>query len=106
MKRATAIVCAALAAAALLAGCGGGAKQEGEPAASPAAPQSSEAGKPVRVSAEGSDAAEPAVADAADGTAYVSWVEHRADKGADVFVARVDAEGKAAGAPARVNPKE
>ena len=36
-----------------------------------------EAGVAVRVSAEGTEAAEPAIAPARDGTAYVAWVEHR-----------------------------
>jgi BNR repeat-like domain len=60
-------------------------------------------GTPVRVSVENSDAAEPAVAVTGDGTAYVAWVEHRARKEADVFVARLDNEGRAAGSPVRVN---
>jgi (2Fe-2S) ferredoxin len=58
---------------------------------------------PVRVSLENTDAAEPAIAAAQDGTAYVAWVEHRAKKEADVFVLHVDREGQAMGAPVRVN---
>lgn len=60
---------------------------------------------PVRVSAENVDAAEPSLAAARDGTAYVAWIEHRANKEADVFVAHLDSEGKTMGAPVRVNPK-
>ncbi|HEX8772556.1 MAG TPA: sialidase family protein [Pyrinomonadaceae bacterium] len=58
---------------------------------------------PVRVSLDNTDAAEPALASAEDGTAYVAWVEHRAKKEADVFVMRLDSEGRATGAPVRVN---
>ena len=59
----------------------------------------------VRVSAEGENAAEPSVANADDGTAYVAWVGHGAGKAADVWVARFDREGKRVGQPARVNPE-
>ncbi|MBV8855395.1 MAG: exo-alpha-sialidase [Acidobacteria bacterium] len=58
----------------------------------------------VRVSAEGAEAAEPAVATARDGTAYVAWVEHRG-KEADVWLAHLDREGKTSGTPVRVNPQ-
>ncbi|HEX8117991.1 MAG TPA: hypothetical protein VF521_12030, partial [Pyrinomonadaceae bacterium] len=44
---------------------------------------------PVRVSAQGAEAAEPSVATARDGGAYVAWVEHRG-KDADVWLARLD----------------
>jgi hypothetical protein len=59
--------------------------------------------QPVRVSPEGADAAEPAVAAASDGAVYVAWVEHRG-KDADVFVSRVNGEGRPEGSPTRVNP--
>ncbi|HEX8142080.1 MAG TPA: sialidase family protein [Pyrinomonadaceae bacterium] len=62
-------------------------------------------GQPVRVSQENTDAAEPAVAAAPDGTAYVAWVVHRANKESDVFVAHLDGEGRATGEPVRVNEK-
>jgi hypothetical protein len=61
--------------------------------------------KPVRVSAENTDAAEPTLATARDGTAYVAWVEHRENKEADVMLAHLDGEGQMKGAPVRVNPK-
>lgn len=61
--------------------------------------------EPVRVSLENGDAAEPVAAAARDGTAYVAWVEHRAHKEADVFVAHLDGEGHATAAPVRVNAK-
>ncbi|HEV2911848.1 MAG TPA: sialidase family protein [Pyrinomonadaceae bacterium] len=63
-------------------------------------------GEPVRVSPENADAAESAVAVANDGTIYVSWVEHRARKEADVFVLRLDGDGRATGEPVRVNTRE
>jgi hypothetical protein len=61
--------------------------------------------KPVRVTPEGVNAAEPSVAAAADGSVYVAWVAHGSGKEADVFVARFDAAGKRAGEPVRVNPR-
>ena len=60
--------------------------------------------QPVRVSAANVDAAEPAIAALRDGSAYIAWIEHDANREADVFVVRLDAEGRAAGAPVRVNP--
>jgi hypothetical protein len=59
--------------------------------------------EPVRVSLENTDASEPAVAGAPDGTAYVAWIEHRAKKEADVFLLRLDREGRAMSVPVRVN---
>ncbi|HEX8707897.1 MAG TPA: sialidase family protein [Pyrinomonadaceae bacterium] len=61
--------------------------------------------QPVRVSAEQTDAAEPSLAAAGDGSLYVVWVEHGANKTANVMLARRDAEGQSAGAPVRVNPQ-
>ncbi|MET0622468.1 MAG: sialidase family protein, partial [Pyrinomonadaceae bacterium] len=58
----------------------------------------------VRVSAEGVNAAEPAVAAAPGGAVYVAWVGHGAGKEADVWVARFDDKGNREGEPARVNP--
>lgn len=60
--------------------------------------------QPVRVSAADRDAAEPAIAAARDGSAYIAWIEHRAKKEADVFVAQLDEEGRLKNVPARVNP--
>jgi hypothetical protein len=60
--------------------------------------------KPVRVSAEGVNAAEPAVAAGRDGAVYVAWVGHGAGKEADVWLSRVEAGAKGTGVePARVN---
>ncbi|HEX8128984.1 MAG TPA: sialidase family protein [Pyrinomonadaceae bacterium] len=59
-----------------------------------------------RVSAEGTDAAEPAIAAAKDGSVYVVWVEHGANGAADVWLAHFAADGRRLGAkPTRVNPK-
>jgi hypothetical protein len=60
--------------------------------------------KPVRISADNTDAAEPTVASGTDGTIYVAWVEHRANKEADVLLAHLDHEGQPILAPVRVNP--
>lgn len=63
------------------------------------------AASPVRVSAEGMNAAEPAVAAGPDGAAYVAWVGHGGGKDADVWLSRVEAGAKGTGGePARVNP--
>jgi hypothetical protein len=85
-----------------LAGCAREAKQQ-EVTASPQPAANSL--KPVRVSAENTDAAEPMVAPAPDGTAYVAWVEHRENKEADVLLAHLDREGRATTSPVRVNSR-
>jgi hypothetical protein len=60
-------------------------------------------GKPVRVSSDNSDAAEPAIAAAPDGAVYIAWVDHHG-KEADVLVARTDQLGERPGSATRVNP--
>jgi BNR repeat-like domain len=85
----------------LFAGCAREAKQEEAGNQPPASSQ-----KPVRVSAENTDAAEPTVAPAPDGTVFVVWVEHRQNKEADVMLAHLDREGQTTFAPVRVNPKD
>jgi hypothetical protein len=100
MKKQARVACVAL--LMMLAGCAPRAKQEAPTGGTPPA---STIQKPVRVSAENMDAAEPSVAPAPDGTAYLAWVEHREKKEADVMLARLDREGQVVGAPARVNPK-
>jgi len=50
-------------------------------------------------------AAEPALAASADGTIYALWVEHTAESGADVMLARVGADGRRVGESVRVNPR-
>lgn len=63
-----------------------------------------DAESPVRVSAEGVNAAEPAVAAGLDGAVYVAWVGHGANKEADVWLSRVEAGAKStSGEAARVN---
>ncbi|HJQ31070.1 MAG TPA: sialidase family protein [Pyrinomonadaceae bacterium] len=65
-----------------------------------------EASERVRVSAEGLNAAEPALAAGRDGAVYVAWVGHGAGKEADVWLTRIaDASGRPVGEPARVNPR-
>lgn len=60
--------------------------------------------KPVRVSAEYADAAEPSIAPALDGTTFIAWVEHLPNKEANVMLAHLDREGRPTAAPVRVNP--
>lgn len=60
-------------------------------------------GIPVRITSGDSNAAEPAVSMARDGSAFVVWVEHRG-KEADVMLSHVNGEGKSLGANVRVNP--
>ena len=98
-KKTALIITTAL--ALLLSGCAQQARQ-GERADSSAAADSQ---KPVRVSSENKDAAEPSVAPALDGTTFIAWVEHGANKDADVMLAHLDREGRVAGTPVRVNPK-
>ena len=59
--------------------------------------------QPIRVSAENTDAAEPALATGPDGTVYVAWVEHRPNREADVMIRRIDSTQIPA-PPVRVNP--
>ncbi|HEX7330507.1 MAG TPA: sialidase family protein [Pyrinomonadaceae bacterium] len=61
--------------------------------------------KAVQISAPGIDAAEPATASAADGSFYVSWVNHDAKK-ADVILARFGQDGAMQGSPVRVNRQQ
>lgn len=60
---------------------------------------------PLRLSAANTDAAEPAIAAATNGTVYVAWVEHRAKREADVMLSRLDQNGNASGEPVRINPR-
>jgi hypothetical protein len=99
MRKVITIGCAA--AFALAVACSRPAGPAGADSAAPAA-HASGSPQTVRVSAENTDAAEPAVAAGRDGTAYVAWVEHRAG-GADVWVGRFDGGGKPLAPPARVN---
>ena len=60
----------------------------------------------TRVSASDANAAEPAVASDSNGSVYVVFVEHNADKSADVYLQKFDADGKAVGEKTRVNPEK
>jgi BNR repeat-like domain len=82
----------------MLSGCGRGAPEAGNQKVMPGLSQ------PVRVSPEETDAAEPAIATAPDGSAYVAWVSH-AKTEADVMVARFTSDGQMQGQPVRVNPQ-
>ncbi len=101
IKKTAIIACIAL--LTLVIGCTQQQSKEVSPTAN--APTDSNIPKPIRVSADNTDAAEPSIAPAPDGTIYVAWVEHREKKEADVMLAHLDREGQTVGAPARVNPK-
>ncbi len=59
----------------------------------------------IRVSAPDVDSAEPAIAGAKDGNIFVVWVEHKADKSADVMLQQYDLNGQQKGDKVRVNPQ-
>jgi hypothetical protein len=58
----------------------------------------------VRISSEGVAGGEPAIAADRAGNEFVVWVEHSPDQGADVFVRKYDASGRAVGDKVRVDP--
>ncbi|MEO6393112.1 MAG: sialidase family protein [Pyrinomonadaceae bacterium] len=58
---------------------------------------------PVQLSPIDRDAAEPTLAPAPEGGAFLAWVDHQNGK-ADVMVARLDRGGAAVRPPTRVNP--
>ena len=60
----------------------------------------------TRVSAENTNAAEPAVASDANKNVYVVYVEHGAEKSADVYLQKFDADGKPNGEKTLVNPEK
>ena len=60
----------------------------------------------VSVYSEDADLAEPAIAAAEGGNAYVAYVEHRADKSSDVYVQTVGPDLKLSGQRVRVNKIE
>ncbi|HYY42482.1 MAG TPA: hypothetical protein VE775_07085, partial [Pyrinomonadaceae bacterium] len=102
MRTQTIILCLALLA---LTGCARQTQQRAQQTTTNAGtgPTTGAAPQVVRISAEGTDAAEPALVAGRAGTAFVSWVEHAADGGADVFVRHVRADGTPLAAPVRVN---
>ena len=60
---------------------------------------------PISISLADSNAAEPALAVARDGSVYVAWVNHEPERRADVTFARLAKDGHIEGAPVRVNPQ-
>ncbi len=60
----------------------------------------------IRVSDADANAAEPAIAADSNGNVYVVYVEHYADKSADVFLQKFDADGKKIGEKVRINPEK
>jgi hypothetical protein len=59
----------------------------------------------IRVSAPGSDSAEPGIAAGPDGTLYVVWVDHIEKTRADVIMQRFASTGQSLGPTVRVNPE-
>lgn len=59
----------------------------------------------IRITDAEVDSAEPSIATDKDGNVYIVWVEHGADKKADVFLQKFDADGKKDGKKIRVNPQ-
>lgn len=60
----------------------------------------------IRVSTLGADAAEPALAADSGGNLYVLYVEHGADKSADLFLQKFAIDQKPIGEKTRVNPEK
>jgi hypothetical protein len=59
----------------------------------------------IRVSSNEKESAEPSIATAPDGSFYLVWVEHGANKNADIFLRKFDRDGNPAGENVRVNPE-
>ena len=59
----------------------------------------------VLVSAPDADSAEPAIASDAEGNVYVLYVEHGANKTADVYLQKYSGEAKPIGEKVRINPE-
>lgn len=60
----------------------------------------------IRVSANETDAAEPAVATDANGNVFVVYVEHNADKSADVYLQKFNQNAEAIGEKVRINSEK
>lgn len=60
----------------------------------------------IRISAPEANASEPALAADANGNFYAVYVEHRADKSADVYLQKLDLTGNLIGEKTRVNPEK
>src|SRR6187455_3063377 len=59
----------------------------------------------VKVSIADSDSAEPAVTADSDGNIYVLYVDHAADKSADLYLQKLDSNLKQIGERVRINPE-
>ena len=71
------------------------------------APEGPDASRTLfQLSGEGADAAEPAAASDGSGNLYFLYVEHAADKSADVYLRKFDADLKPEGGRVRVNPTQ
>lgn len=86
----------------LLAGC----RQNIETAKNPATEISGENLQVIAVSESSANAAEPAVAADSNGNVYVVFVEHNADKSADIYLRKFGADGKSSGEKTRINPEK
>lgn len=60
----------------------------------------------TRISTLDANSAEPNLASAPDGSIYLVWVEHGANKTADVFLQHFNGDGKSLGEKVRVNPRQ
>jgi hypothetical protein len=58
----------------------------------------------VKISDDGADSAEPAITADPDGNLYVIYVEHAADKSADLFLQKFDSSSRRSGSKVRINP--
>jgi hypothetical protein len=67
------------------------------------APKDDRQGLAIRISPEGTDAAEPAIAGDVNGNMFVAYIEHSGEL-ADLYVQKYDANGKISSDRVRVNP--
>ena len=104
LKQKSFIIIAVAAIVAATLACG---KTDSNKSAGPAANTSAVAdfSAPLRLSATDADAAEPGMAASTDGTVYLVWVEHKANKQADLWLRRLDQNGNALSQPVRINPQ-
>jgi len=68
-------------------------------------PRTSDPKNEVKVSTAGSDPAEPAITADADGNIYVLYVDHAADKTADLYLQKLDSNLKQIAERVRINPE-
>lgn len=100
MRKLRLVICSVLTAVALclLAGC--------SPSANDSIGSIKESAHPLRVmvSTLDIDSAEPSIAVDATGNLYVAYVEHAADKSADIYIRKYDGEFGPIGEKVRINP--